>query len=227
MEPRHHISEEVLFSYAAGHTSHAFEVVLASHLTLCPICRERLAQHEEIAGQLMEQEQPVAVDEDSLECIFAQISAAGPVAKAPLSNKAPASNPSISAQSDVPGPLARLLPNSDLKSLPWQSMVPGVKQVDLSPGGGSSQTLKLLKIAPGTTIPQHTHNGSELTLILHGSYTDEMGRFKRGDIATLDCEVSHQPIADSDEDCICLIAIDGNLKFKGLLPRLLQPIIGL
>ncbi|RED45787.1 ChrR family anti-sigma-E factor [Aestuariispira insulae] len=221
MEPRHHISEEVLFSYAAGHTSHAFEVVLASHLTLCPVCRERMAQHEAIAGQLMEHEQPVAVNEDSLDCIFAQIAEAGPIAKAPKSR------PSGRELSDVPGPLAQLLPHSDLKSLPWQSMVPGVKQFDLTPEGGSDQTLKLLKIAPGTTIPQHTHNGSELTLILHGSYTDEMGRFKRGDIATLDSEVSHQPIADSDEDCICLIAVDGNLKFKGLLPRLLQPIIGL
>ena len=222
METRHHISEEILFSYAAGHTSHAFEVVLASHLTFCPVCRERLARHEEIAGTLLDCETPVSVSEGSLDTVLGMIDDLP--AQHPPRQKA-ASRTAIG--SDIPAPLAKLLPELDIDKLPWQNVVPGIRQYDLARDSDESQTLRLLRIAPGTTIPQHSHSGAELTLILSGSYSDEIGRFQRGDIATLDSEVTHQPIADSGEDCICLIATDGNLKFSGLLPRLLQPFVGL
>ena len=92
---------------------------------------------------------------------------------------------------------------------------------------GAQGTLRLFKIAPGMAIPLHTHNGNEMTLILKGSYSDELGRFKAGDVADLDNDTDHQPIADTQEDCICLIATEAPLKFKGLLPRLMQPFIGL
>lgn len=72
-------------------------------------------------------------------------------------------------------------------------------------------------------MPSHGHTGSELTMVLRGSYTDELGRFCAGDVADLDPDVQHQPVADTDEHCICLIATDAPLRFNGLVPRLLQP----
>ena len=221
METRHHISEEILFAYAAGQTSHAFEVVLASHLTLCPVCRERLAQLEDVSGALLTCEEPAPLTEGSYDNVLAMID------DLPRQETAVKKSPQLDSTGMVPAPLAALLPELDVDELPWQSVVPGIRQYDLARDSDEKETLRLLRIAPGTTIPQHSHSGAELTLILSGSYSDEIGRFQRGDIATLDGEVTHQPIADSDEDCICLIATDGNLKFSGLLPRLLQPFVGL
>ena len=34
----------------------------------------------------------------------------------------------------------------------------------------------------------------------------------------------YQPIADADEDCICLAGMDAPLAFKGLIAKMLQPI---
>ena len=65
-----------------------------------------------------------------------------------------------------------------------------------------------------------------LTLILQGSFSDEIGRFTVGDIADLDNEVEHQPLVDSDVDCICLIATDAPLKFSTLLGKIVQPMTG-
>jgi len=62
--------------------------------------------------------------------------------------------------------------------------------------------------------------------VLRGSFTDEIGRFAAGDIADLDDQIEHQPLVDSAEDCICLVATDAPLKFTTLLGRLMQPMTG-
>ena len=79
----------------------------------------------------------------------------------------------------------------------------------------------------GSADKSHSHGGGELTLVLRGSYTDEIGRFRNGDLADLDPSVDHTPVADTDEPCICLIATDQRLRFSGVFSRMLQPLIGI
>jgi putative transcriptional regulator len=122
----------------------------------------------------------------------------------------------------LPEPLKQLLQgNSD--SLVWRRLVPGIQQIRLNTSDGG---LRLLKISPGMSMPLHSHKSSELTLIMEGSYSDELGRFQRGDVADLDCDVEHQPITDGNTPCICLVATDASLVFRGFLPKLLQPFTG-
>ncbi len=221
-QPRHHIGDETLAAYAAGNLDRALSVVVASHLTLCPSCRSRLEQVEEIGGLLLDELEPMKVSSDGLDLIMARLD------EEPAPEKT-APNPETRRRKDakvVPQPLRDLLPEN-LDDLPWRNLGNGVKQYRIEGFDDRSGTLCLLNIAPGTMIPQHTHQGAELTLILKGSFGDELGRFQRGDIAEVDSSVSHQPIADTDEPCICLIATEGPLRFKGILPRLLQPIIGM
>jgi len=59
------------------------------------------------------------------------------------------------------------------------------------------------------------------------AYGDEIGRFGPGDLADLDDSVQHQPIADTAEPCICLIATDDKLKFPDVFSRMLQPLVGI
>ena len=76
-------------------------------------------------------------------------------------------------------------------------------------------------------MPEHGHGGSELTLVLSGSYHDKYGHFGRGDVADLDDDAEHQPIVDDGEDCICLVAVERPTRFKGLLPKVFQPFVGI
>ena len=220
-EPRHHISDETLTAYAAGSLDRALSVVVASHLTLCPTCRARQERIEEVGGVLLDDLEPVDVAPEGLELILAQLDDED-VAK----TEEPSVLEARSDATEVPGPLRELLPDT-LDEIQWRSFAPGIKQYRIEGFDDRSGTLCLLKIAPGKTIPPHTHQGAELTLILRGSFSDELGRFQRGDIADLDSEVTHQPISDTAEPCVCLIATEGPLRFKGLLPRLLQPILGM
>lgn len=74
----------------------------------------------------------------------------------------------------------------------------------------------LLRIAPGTTMPRHGHKGSEMTLVLAGGYSDDFGRFERGDVEQADKETEHRPVADPDEPCICLVATNAPLALPGM-----------
>jgi putative transcriptional regulator len=74
-------------------------------------------------------------------------------------------------------------------------------------------------------VPDHGHNGIELTLVLQGAFRDETGRFGVGDLEVADDTLDHTPIAERGAPCICLAATDAPLKFKSLIPRLLQPLL--
>jgi putative transcriptional regulator len=84
-------------------------------------------------------------------------------------------------------------------------------------------TVRLLYIPAGCEMPDHGHDGLEMTLGLQGAVLDGGERFARGDVEIADEDLEHTPVADIGEDCICLVASDAPLKFRGLLPRIAQP----
>ena len=201
--PRHHVSDDILLAHAAGNLNAAFGVVVSAHLCVCADCRARLRTHEDIGGVLLDDLAPAELTADSFDKILGRIETP-----------------------PAPRPPAPTLCDS-LLNVRWKNIGPGIKHAPLSGFDKDSGTLRLLSIAPGTTVSAHSHAGTELTLVLTGSYMDELGRFQAGDLADLDEDTTHQPIADSDHACICLVATEGRLKFSGLLPRLIQPLIGI
>ena len=97
-----------------------------------------------------------------------------------------------------------------------------------SVGGGNATkdaTARLLFIPAGAAVPDHGHNGMELTMVLQGAFSDEVDHFARGDVEIADEDLEHTPVADISEDCICLAVTDAPLKFNKLMPRLFQPFL--
>ncbi|MEC7669330.1 MAG: ChrR family anti-sigma-E factor, partial [Pseudomonadota bacterium] len=124
----------------------------------------------------------------------------------------------------LPSPLAEYV-GGGLDKIKWKSAGMGVKQAVLATNDDA--VARLLYIPAGTAVPDHGHAGLELTCVLQGAFRDEDMRFARGDIEVATEEVDHTPIADISEDCICLAVTDAPLKFKGWLPRLAQPFLGI
>ena len=116
--------------------------------------------------------------------------------------------------------------DKELDRVPWRRIGIGVWHHPLPLSPGAKGDLRLLKVAPGQAMPDHGHGGAELTLMLRGSYRDEVGTFRVGDLADLDDDVEHRPVADLKDGCICLIASEEKAKFRGLLARLFQPLTG-
>ncbi|MCP4595502.1 ChrR family anti-sigma-E factor [Neptuniibacter sp.] len=224
MNIKHHLDEATLVSYAAGSMSQAMALVVACHISMCPECRERVQQSEAIGGMLLDSLEAANISDDALDQVLAALDDEETGFSASVFEPV-VQDRAESIDSDLPQPLAEVIGGS-LEQVEWKRIVPGVSYCDLpfkTERGGVS---RLLRIAPGKAMLPHSHDGNELTLILRGSFSDEMGRFTAGDIADLDNEIEHQPLVDSDEDCICLIATDAPLKFSTLLGKIVQPITG-
>ncbi len=219
-EIRHHPKPLTLAAYAAGNLDEARAVVIATHVSLCAACRLAARDYESIGAACLEAVDPVAMNASALDSFWAR---AGKQERA----MAPAS--AIAANDfalDAAHPLASYLKDG-LDAIEWRPVAPGLAQVVIPAEGYRPGVLRLLKVSPGVQIPRHTHGDEELTLILRGSYTDEVGDFARGDLADLDGEVLHAPLAVGDEPCICLIATSAPLRFRTIFGRLVQPFIGL
>ena len=73
--------------------------------------------------------------------------------------------------------------DSSLDALRWQKLVPGIKQIKLDVGDNELPgSVRLFNIKPGFSLPQHSHNGEELSFVLRGAFTDEFGRYGVGDL---------------------------------------------
>lgn len=225
--PKHHPDDATLVSYAAGGLSTGAKLLLECHLACCEHCRQRVAEAEAIGGDLLEH-LPNARMTASVDDLFARMDMLDGLDLGDLSvetngpQQAPVSRPQWLP--DWAEPVMEFLePGYD-----WHRLAPGISQIKFEqPDFADDKAVRLLKISPGTCMPSHGHSGSELTLILSGSYCDETGRLCAGDVADLDPDVKHQPIADRDQDCICLIVTDAPLKFDGWIPKLMQPFFGL
>lgn len=216
----HHLSDETIQDYAAGALTLSMETLVACHLTVCSHCRQRAEVAESIGGNIFEEVQPAEVSVSASELIS--------MAAAMRDHAMPATySPSKPAVTGVPRPLARLLPTS-LDELDWRRIGPGIKQHNLSDQPRKFGAFQLLHLEPGVVLSAHSHNDRELTFLVQGSYKDEIGRFSKGDIADLDGHVeSHQPVVDSEEPCIALIATHSPVRYSGMVGKIMQPFVGI
>ncbi len=216
MKIAHHPDRATLMSYAAGSLDEAFATVVATHLASCAECRSRLRETEEIGGNLLEAIDAVPLDAAAFERAMSKLNE--PVEQ--TLDEPEQRKPSLSR------PLARLV-GGGLDDVAWKTVAPGVAMHRLPTSKAARGSLTLLKIAPGKKIPEHGHGGTEITLVLTGSYRDAFGRFGPGDVADLDEHVEHQPMVDSSEPFICLVATEAPTRFKSFFGRLFQPLVGI
>lgn len=230
-EPAHHIQDEILMDYAAGTSSEVEAVFVASHLALCPACRHKVEDYEKIGGALLTSTPPADFSDDAFDALMARIDAGQFGGEdGPTGGPAGARTPSAKADPDatvVPRPLRDYL-STPVGRLPWKSVMRGLDEVTLPIADRDphvTRKARLLRIKAGTQMPKHTHAGSEMTIVLSGSFSDERGSFGRGDVAIHDGDVDHQPLAGDEEDCLCFVVTDAPLKLTGRFTRFLNPFV--
>jgi putative transcriptional regulator len=213
----HHPDDATLLAYAAGSLGEAACVVVASHLAWCPDCRTTVRCAERLGGTLIDGMEAEPVSAGVLDRCLSALDDA-PAAPAPETC-------AIAGGPALPTPLARRL-GCPISRIRWKRVAPGIQLHDLPLSPAARGRLSLMRVATGRGVPEHGHSGSEITLVLSGSYTDRFGRFQPGDVADLDPEVEHDLKVDSAQSCICLVAVESPIRFKGIIARLMQPFTG-
>jgi putative transcriptional regulator len=233
--PTHHPSEEMLMDYAAGSLAEAPALLVATHLALCPECRARVSTLEALGGVLLEELTPVPLDQDCLDAVLARLDEPelGEPPGRPVPYHAPPRHePARRAADDrapgLPGTAAGARPRlpeplrsyagGDAEAIAWRRVISGIESCDL-PIAGPDLRARLYRIAPGVVIPRHTHGKSEALLVLEGAFSDQSGRYARGDVAISDHTVDHAPRVEREQPCICLAVIEGALRLTGPIGR--------
>ena len=208
---KHHLTDALLMAYSAGSLPEAFSLAVATHISMCDECRARLGSFDSLGGALVEETEAVKMSAGSLDAVMERLKEPGQLPRKPFQNKA-----------ILPQPLQDYV-GGDLDSVKWKPIGMGVKQAILPTSPGASA--RLLFIPAGAAVPDHGHQGTELTLVLQGAFADEVDHFGPGDIEVANEDLNHTPVADIGADCICLAATDAPLRFRSIMPRLAQPFL--
>ena len=213
---KHHLTDDILMAYSAGTLPEAFNLMVASHISLCDTCRVQAESFDIVGGALLDTGIPTDVElsADSLAATFALIDAV-PTEQV---------RPKPYRKGVLPAPIQDYV-GGDLDAIKWRPIGMGVKQAVLETT--SDATARLLYIPAGVAMPDHGHQGMEMTLVLQGAFLDEDDYFGCGDVEIADSDLHHTPIAEIHTDCICLAVTDAPLKFKGIVPRIVQRFIGI
>jgi putative transcriptional regulator len=216
MSIEHHPDIATLMAFSAGTLDGPYATVIATHLAMSEGGRETLRHMDSIGGALLAGEAEATLSTGALDRLLGALG----------EDRIEVTPHDARGDNDLPLPLQHYLPKG-LGAVRWKWTGPGVATADLAWGDDGKSRLMLLRVAGGRRVPEHGHGGHELTLILSGAYRDRFGVFAKGDIADHDEDVEHQPIAEPGEDCICLVAVDARLTFRGRLMRALQPLFGI
>lgn len=221
--PTHHLDDATLLSFAAGALPEALAAVAAQHVRGCAKCAATLRRMEAIGAHLFDTIEPVPLTKPAPTLALRLTGAA---VGQRLNGNTPGAGAGRDGMDRAPSSLEALIGGA-LETAQWRRLGIGLWHARIGLSEAAGGELRLIKVAPGRRLPEHGHGGSELTLILDGAYTDEIGTFRVGDVADLDETVEHRPMADKITGCVCLIAFEHKARFKGFLPRLMQPLTGM
>ena len=112
---------------------------------------------------------------------------------------------------NLDSPLNRII--GDLNNIDWKNVYKGFKEFKVPVNDNDS--VKLIKMDPGTSVPLHSHNGKEYILVLDGSFCDEYGEYNKGDMQINDQQIKHNPTACKSSGCICLSITENDVVFFG------------
>lgn len=215
---KHHPSLMILGQFARGELHASLAVAVAAHVELCPCCQSTVKQFEQVHAEfeLGAETNSVNTNFDAWEDEF------GDVLDTITSDESrdevvlvPATSLHYqNRQVHLPKVLAHL-PRSEFMQLGKIARARFTLEDD-------NWRTSLLHIAPGGEIPNHTHTGQELTLLLDGEFSDEFGHYVAGDFILLDGEHHHTP--RTENGCLCLTVVNSALHFNKGLSKLLNPI---
>ena len=217
-DPGCHPTAEILNDYIKGKLSTGLSVALSAHLELCQSCNREFTELESRIVNSWAQKSSMESAQD-FSRLVASIVDQPQVATvdSSVSRRSPISEIHMLDHSFT---LPRVLAKAANEGLIWKKLAGGINQakVDID----TETQCEFIYMNPGSQTPMHKHSGSEITLVLDGSFSDESGTYEPADFIIRSGNDEHQPV--SEEGCLCFAVLDRPLTFTRGLARLFNPI---
>ncbi|MFT7289628.1 MAG: putative transcriptional regulator [Reinekea sp.] len=188
-------------------------ITVSAHLHFCGECQRQVIEYESVAAVLFEQQAAIAVAKDGFANLMERIESQ-PVSKPSKIRTAPSRFP----------PVVEKLMTQGTDALSWKKPMKNLRVSQLLTDE-QGLTLGLHHMKAGCRVPQHTHRGREISLVIEGGFSDQMGSYGVGDFITLSTEHHHSPQADADGDCWLLSLVEAPVRLTGPFGWILNPFI--
>ncbi|RUP76771.1 anti-sigma factor [Alteromonas sp. KS69] len=233
---RFHPSAQQLVSFVDGDLSPAVSLMVSAHCDMCSTCQRFVEQEtERLAGSLLEDNGFKQVDlKADYSAMIAQITQSPSSVEAdtvekqkqPNRKQCESTQVSITAKGSIELDgrnfvLPRTLQRYIEKTGGWSSLVGKLWQapVDL----GSQGVANFIYMGKGGSVPEHTHRGTEYTLVINGEFSDGLNNYDSGDFIFMDGQNTHTPRSDNTQGCLVFTIVDQPLHFTSGIARLLNP----
>lgn len=213
--PTHHPDPDDLLEYATGESPEWLSLVVACHLTFCPECRAQVALLDDVGGALLDA-LPQTPGASMPPRALARLAAPPPL----LASRPRCLAPDVVA---LPRPLHAYF-RDDVPR--FRFLAPGVKHVPLTFSVGGIPG-RVVRFAPGFTVPEHAHTGTERVLVLDGELEDAATgeRFVDGDLSQRDAGTQHAQRILAD-GCVALVVTVGPIVPSSFWGKILKAITG-
>jgi putative transcriptional regulator len=231
----HHPSHDVLKQFVEGTLPVSVSVIVSAHAEMCSQCQKRI---EELTQALAfeafgpEEREPLAFSDLEMaldDCVSFEETDSGLLEEPSQSLIDFITSESTSRTSNVPSTITEIDVAGERIALPralrsislkeWKGYGK-VSRARLTLDDDERRT-SILHIDKQGHIPSHSHRGFEITLILQGSFEDELGVYHAGDFIWLSAAHTHAPV--TREGCVCLTVSDNALHFKQGVSQLVNP----
>tara|TARA_Y100001934_G_scaffold31627_1_gene35298 strand:+ start:1211 stop:1885 length:675 start_codon:yes stop_codon:yes gene_type:complete len=213
-----HPTPEHLKQFVEGTLSPVESLMISAHCDMCEHCQHKVESYTSAFASIEIEEAAESYDPD-FDLMLANITQQPAAEKAyrPQGSKQATSIELDGKTFELPKTLHRLVK----KKGNWSSLVGKLWQspVDL----GCDGVANFIYIEKGGTVPEHTHRGSEMTLVINGEFSDGLNDYDSGDLIYMTGEHTHAPRSDAPEGCLVFSVVDQPLHFTSGLARLLNP----
>jgi putative transcriptional regulator len=210
-----HPDLDLISEYSAGSLPLAQAACVSVHVSNCAHCQRLARQLADVGAALFEELEPQPVGDTTLNAVLARLDEEPPLEYARQ----------VENKGSTPAILQRLM-SGDFSDLSWKNIGSALR-ISYLQTGDPSHEFALYHIKAGGRIPEHTHRGNEMTLILEGGFSDAEGSYHVGDFIIRRAGDVHAPTALQSEDCICLAVLDAPLKFTNWKYRWMNPFLKL
>lgn len=219
---KHHPTYQQLEQFAQGQLAANTAVVISTHLDLCEHCRARSQEIENQLAEQMFEQAALPLESAGLSDMMMKITSlpANVDHEKRNVNRVTEGRKTLELdgkQFPIPRALQRLVPAKP----DWSKLAGKLWHAPVSVA--QNENIHFIFMEKGGQVPEHTHRGTEYSLVLDGAFTDEMDNYLTGDFTELNHDHKHKPFTEEDEGCLVLSVVDKPLHFTSGVARLLNP----
>jgi putative transcriptional regulator len=222
---KYHPEDNQLKAFVAGELSPALALVVSAHIDMCEVCQhkaqlfsEELAKYHLGSMSVPEKNENSVIQDldENMQQMFDQITALPPIRKK-VTNPLPTHLEFEGRRFALPRALQRYAS----KTANWSPIAGRLWQAPVDMGLEAKATFFFLE--KDSNVPEHTHRGNELTLVIDGEFSDGLDNYSEGDLILMDRTHTHSPHSQAEEGCLVFSIVDAPLHFTSGLARLLNP----